>query len=267
MPPSIGMACNIYNECNAVHGLLETASQYFDEMVFYHTGPDGVYSNDGTIEILEKWGVRLEFGNINEGFGKVRTDLVRKCSTEWVMIMDADERFYPVVPRLSCHGSEVYPKHENPKLEVGDQGSFLNQGAIMKDLISNDQFDVIRTCRRHWFDHSWTRPTQNWWEIADWQSRVIRNNGAIGYNVGHRMHEGLVGGSRAWHGNATHDGPYHDHFHCFYKPMEPEQRKQDIMIYDRLSTDEIDMTDVHAAIAAEQQSKVSEPDQEAHQAP
>ncbi len=234
--PSITMACNIYNECNAVHGLLESASQFFDELFFFHTGPGGKYSDDGTIEILEKWGVRLEFGSLDAGFGAVRTDLIHRSKCEWVMIMDADERFYPWVPVPSVEGGEKYPEVQKPNLKVTPNLQ-INQAELLRSLIVRPEFDVIRTCRRHWFDHTWTRPCQNWFDIADWQCRIVRNNGKIGYDTSIRMHERLIGfeDHRMWKWNESQQrGPYHDHFHCWYKPMETEQRKQDIRYYDWL---------------------------------
>lgn len=237
--PGITAACNVYMEANAIHGLLETASQFFDEIFILHTGPDGALSTDGTIETCRKWGARIEFGSINEGFGVIRTRLVTESKTDWVMILDADERFYPQVPLLDVEGTDRYsggPIPESINLRSLNP-KWINQGQMLRELM-NGPWDVIETSRRHWFDHSWKRPTQNWHEIADWQSRTIRNNGNIGFSSDVKMHEQirhLRGGHvNSWKGNAPDNGPYHDHFHCFYKPMEPEQRKQDIAIYDAL---------------------------------
>lgn len=232
MPPTITMACNIYQEGNAVHGLLESASQFFDEVFFFHTGPNGRHSTDGTIEAIEKWHARLEFGSIDDGFGAIRTELIRRSRCDWVMILDADERFYPMVPLLNCEGHEKYPDVQAPNLKTTHE-KWLDQGAMLRDLLTQD-FDVIRTCRRHWFDHTWKRPCQNFRVIADWQCRVLKNNGRVGFNTNVKMHEQLTGAQRIWSGDAHVYGPYHDHFHCHYKPMEPEQRKEDIAIYDAL---------------------------------
>lgn len=231
--PTIGLACNIFNEANAVHGLLESASQFFDELFFFHTGPQGAYSTDGTIEILEKWKVRLEFGSIDAGFGAVRTELVERSKCDWVMIMDADERFYRVVPQFTVAGSARYPEVADPKFDVRWRGD-LNQGDLLRSIIARPEFDAVRTCRRHWFDHSWKRPCQNWTEIADWQCRILKRNGRTGFHSNVKMHE-QVRAENIWqHGASQMDGPYHDHFHCFYKPMEPEQRAHDIRIYNAL---------------------------------
>lgn len=230
------MACNVYNECNAIHGLLESASQFFDELYFLHCGPGGAYSNDGTIETIRKWGARIEFDSIDSGFGAIRTKLVHQSRTDWVMILDADERFYPMVPLLDVEGVEKYPDVKVPNTRALNP-RWHNQGEQLRRLMDGP-WDVIRTSRRHWFDHTWTRPCQNWHDIADWQARVIKNNGTIGFDQNVKMHEQirhLRGGHvNMWQGNAKDDGPYHDHFHCFYKPMEPEQRKHDIAIYDAL---------------------------------
>jgi len=234
---SIGLACNIFEEKNAVHGLLESASQFFDELFFFHCGPGGKYSEDGTIEILEKWGVRIEFGDIHDGFGRVRTQLVQMSNCDWVMIMDADERFYPNTPLFAVEGEEKYPDVESPNLKVTQTG-WSNQGNYLRDLIKRDDIDVIRTCRRHWFDHTWKRPCQNWHHVADWQARILRTNGNVGFDPNVAMHEKLIskvgGAPRIWEEPSQGTGPYHDHFHCWYKPMEPEQRAADIEVYNRI---------------------------------
>ena len=43
---SIAASINVYNDVVAMRGLLETASQYFDEIFVVHSSPGGVYSND-----------------------------------------------------------------------------------------------------------------------------------------------------------------------------------------------------------------------------
>lgn len=234
--PGITLACNIFNEINAVHGLLETGSQFFDEIYFLHAGPNGAYSTDGTIEVIKKWGARLDFASINDGFGVIRSRLIREAKTEWVMILDADERFHPMVPLLAVDGHEKYPDVVKPNTH-SHSPRWIDQGALLRGLM-NGPWDVIRTCRRHWFDFTWKNPCQNWHAIADWQARTIRNNGKVGFKPDVKMHEQMVPltceNIIMWQGNAQGDGPYHDHYHCFFKPMEPEQRKHDIQIYNAI---------------------------------
>lgn len=229
--PSIGMACNIYNDVNAVAGLLEMSSQYFDEMVFFHAGPQGALSNDGTIELLEKWKVKVVYGKIDEGFGVVRTVAVRSCKTAWVMILDADERFHPRAPVILPHGSgnDIHVQHFH---------DCYDQGALLRRLIQYPEIDAIESVRRHWHDFSWQRPTQNWHQIADLQRRIVRNVEHVCYRSEVRMHEQLID-TRTGRGPRAHSangyrGIFHDHYHCFFKAMEPEQRAHDVQIYDAI---------------------------------
>lgn len=240
--PSIGMACNIYNDALALPGLLETASQFFDELFFIHAGPNGKRSTDGTIELIEKWGAKIVFDEINSGFGDIRTKLIHQSKTDWVMILDADERFYHTMPVLICEGEDSYPNVQNPVLKVTrHEGSHYNQGRALREIISKPQDAVaIRTVRRHWFDFSLQRPTQNWFINRDWQLRLVKNEPFIRYKSDIKMHEQIIDdrtGTTPKFVEVQNEhllGPFHDHFHCFFKPLEPEQRAEDISIYNAL---------------------------------
>ncbi len=230
--PSIGMACNIYNDVNAVSGLLETCANFFDDIVFYHAGPQGEYSTDGTIEVIEKWKAKIVFGSIDDGFGIARTAAIRACPTEWVMILDADERFWPFAPVIMPHG-EV-DKH----IHVQSYHDCYNQGSLLRRVIQYPGIDAVKTIRRHWNDFGWKSPVQNWHTIPDIQMRIVRNVDYIHFRPEVRMHEQLID-SRLGHEPASapaepHRGPFHDHYHCFFKPMERTQRAHDIAVYDAI---------------------------------
>jgi len=234
--PSIGMACNIYNDVNAVAGLLETASQFFDELVFFHAGPQGAYSTDGTIELIERWKAKLIFGKIDEGFGIVRTSAVRACSTEWVMVLDADERFHPYAPLLLPHGEGQNVGTDN--IHVQHWYDTYDQGAMLRRIIRIPEIDAVQTIRRHWNSLGWKSPTQNWHHIPDRQLRIVRNVEHVQFRSDDRMHERLLDartgkGPHSFHAE-PHRGLFHDHYHCFFKGMEPEQRRHDIAIYDAI---------------------------------
>lgn len=240
MTPSIGLAFNIFNDNLALPGLLESASGYFDDIVAIHAGPSETRSTDGTIETLERWGVRTVFSSIDIGFGKVRTQCLRESKAEWVMILDADERFHRFAPIIDCFGTDRYPAIANPNLEVKIVEAAFNQGQYLKRIISNDagDADAIRTCRRHWFDFSWTKPCENWQTIYDWQLRLLRNRPHVGFDPSVRMHEHAMHGGENkplsyWSGDPQR-GPFHDHYHCFFKVKEPAQRLHDIAIYDAI---------------------------------
>lgn len=230
--PSIGMACNIYNDVNAVAGLLQTASEFFDEIVFFHAGPQGAYSTDGTIELIEKWKAKIVFGSMDEGFGCVRSSAIKSCSTEWVMILDADERFWPRAPLILPHGEKDKEIHVQFFEDCYDQGSLLRRLSRIRDI------EAIYTIRRHWNDFTWKSPVQNWHTIPDWQCRVVRNLPHIGFKAEVRMHECMwdferKAPPRGFRADPFR-GPFHDHYHCWFKPMERDQRAHDIAIFDAI---------------------------------
>lgn len=192
---SLGLVANVYNEVNALPGWLEAHLPFFDDVRVYHAGPQGAYSDDGTIELLQKWRVPVVFGSIDAGFGAVRTAAVRSSPCDWVMVLDADERFYATHKLMSVSGEStphsevdtilqsydfhdlktVLPNWENVSrlgadLRVTD-GVTYNQGIRLRELLS-PELEAVCTVRRHWHDFSFRRPTQNWFTDPDWQ--IIR---------------------------------------------------------------------------------------------
>lgn len=236
---TISAAFNIYNDALALPGLLENVTPFFDEVFCIHAGPGGRASTDGTMEILERWGIRTVMGKIDEGFGAVRTQLIREAQTDWVWIFDTDERFYPKAPLLRCEGDERYPWQNEPKLRVTMEHGVSEQGELLRTLMEYDVMS-IRTSRRHWFDYTWKRPCQNWHLHPDWQLRIVKKSDGITYLTEHKMHEKLRRVSNGEEPSYASQEPtdlrglHVDHFHCFWKAQEPEQRKEDIAIYDAL---------------------------------
>lgn len=241
MSQTIAAICNIFNDAKALPGWLESASAWADHITVYHTGPQGERSSDGTIEIAEAWGVDLQFGSIDEGFGTVRTKMVTMTPCDWVWIGDADERFHRIAPKLYCEGNEAYPAVEHPNLSVIRLGfhphDTYDQLDLLRSMMTAD-VDAICTVRRHWFNHHWDKPCQNWMQIADWQLRIVRNCQHVSYLSSVRMHEQIrdtrTGGDPRFARADVERGPFHDHYHCWYKAMEKEQRQHDIAIYDSL---------------------------------
>lgn len=252
---SIGLVANMYNEANTLPGWLETHLPFFDDVRVLHAGPCGEYSTDGTIEILEKWRIPVEFCAIDEGFGTVRTKALHISPCDYVMLLDADERFYSVLQDIRVTGvgtpqTEVdwilqsydfrgvnLPNWENidrlgSNLTCTKTGISL-QGEYLRNVLANERPDAVITVRRHWHDLSMSRPTQSWLEHPDWQMRLVRNDPSIGFDPNTRMHEQICGAVKVWQANTT-SGPYFDHFHFTFKRMEPEQRAHDVMIYDSI---------------------------------
>lgn len=261
MSVTIGLVANVYNEVHALPGWLETHVPFFDDVRILHAGPDGEYSNDGTLELLRKWHVPVEFCAIDDGFGVVRSRALRMSPCDWVMLLDADERFYPIHQEMSCSGdptphSEVdailqsydfrdLKSREPDWNNLGRLGDGLrvekfavyNQGARLRELIkyylSVAPFDAIATIRRHWHDFSFNRPTQNWHLNPDCQMRLVRNVESIHFAPEQRMHERLVGAGKIYYADSRY-GPFFDHFHFTFKRMEMKQRSHDVAIFDAI---------------------------------
>jgi glycosyltransferase involved in cell wall biosynthesis len=252
---TIGLVANVYNEVNALPGWLETHLPFFDDVRVLHAGPQGQHSNDGTIELLEKWRIPVQFCAIDEGFGAVRTRALRMSPCDYVMLLDADERFYPIHQILHCFGSETpqqevdwilqsydfrgvnLPNWENlAKLGSGlcvDLMEPYNQGARLREILENERPDAVCTIRRHWHDLSLCRPTQHWHTHPDWQMRTVRNDPSIGFGADTRIHERLDGARNVVRADFSR-GPFFDHFHFHFKRMEQLQRRHDIAIYDAI---------------------------------
>ena len=255
--PSIGLVANIYNEVNALPGWLETHLPFFDDVRVTHAGPQGAMSNDGTIELLEKWNVPVVFDKIDDGFGAVRTRAIHRSPCEYVMLLDADERFFPVHRVMVCTGESTPPSEADAILQtydfrdmkammsnwenIGRLGAKLcvdikepyDQGARLRELLGVYMPDALMTMRRHWHDFSFRRPTQNWHEVPDWQLRLVRNTPDIYYDSNVRVHEHLNGTVNVVRADPTR-GPFFDHFHFTFKRMESEQRAHDVRIYDAI---------------------------------
>lgn len=234
---SIALACNVYNDAAALRGLLETGASYFDNIFIVHSGPEGTWSTDGTIELCESFGIKPVFDDMNRGFGTIRTRLIHDCGCEWAMILDADERFYPVMNVMSCEGTDRYPNPIEPKLTVKKTTHLINQGAHVKHHINNPDLMAMRFTRRHWFDFGMTKPAENWQLIWDHQLRCVRNNAAIHYTQ--RMHERLIddrtGESPRFMDQDPVGGPHIDHFHLHFRKARPGHKEANEKYYSTIS--------------------------------
>ncbi len=240
--PSLGVVANVYNEIHALPGWLEMAcGGYFDDVRILHAGPRGRYSTDGTIELVEKWGVPIIYTAIDAGFGSVRTQALHACKTDFVMILDADERFRPLQRLLHCEGTDRYPEQPEPALRVIQNDVWVDAGAKLKQELAEAE-DGVAFCRRHFFDLTNTRPCENWTLIHDWQLRCLRNAPHVGYRPERKMHEQAInletGGLLRYRELPWPTGVTLDHYHLFFKGMEPSQRAHDIRIYDSLDRGE-----------------------------
>ena len=242
---SIAASINVYNDAIALRGLLETSSQYFDELFVVHSGPNGAYSTDGTIELCEQFGVKLVYDNIDNGFGIIRSRLIHEHGCEWAMILDADERFHPTMPQLICEGDATWDVGNplvRPNLTVKNTANISIQGHALKDVIkNNDSLMAVRTIRRHWLDFTHNNPTQNWHLIPDYQLRIVRNVPEINYVSNIKMHERIIDsrtGQEPLHINDDSLPVFHDHYHPFFRNSFPGTKQFNELNYQRLEKGE-----------------------------
>lgn len=237
---SIAACFNVYNESLALPGMLESVSSFFDNLYCIHASPDGKPSDDGTMEILEKWGVKPVMEDISQGFGVIRTKLVHNCGCDWGYIIDADERWHTFAPQMKSEGDDKYPDVANPNVRVEFINSPYNQGALLRSMIeSADGFDAIVGRRRHWMDFSWNHPAQSFDHTPDWQCRCIRNVPNIGFDPNVRLHERIINFSTGGEPNMirqtmTPRAVFWDHLHVPLKKMNIEKNREDMQTYQQL---------------------------------
>lgn len=255
MTLTLGLVANVYCEVNALPGWLECHLPHFDDVRVTHAGPQGIRSNDGTIELLEKWRVHVDYDSIDDGFGALRTRTVRRSPCDYVVLLDADERLCALHRVMVCTGRSTPPSEVDEILatydfrdlkamhsnweNVGrlgnglrvDAGEVYDHIGRLRAALEAYHPDAVMVPRRHWHDFSWRRPTQNWHEVPDWQMRIVRNDPSVYYDPAVRVHEHLCGAKDVFRADPTR-GPFFDHFHFAFKRMEPEQRAHDVRVYD-----------------------------------
>lgn len=237
---SIALAVNFHNDVHALRGLLETGSSYFDNIFAIDGSPDGKFSDDGSCELLELFGVHPIREDMNKGFGFVRTRLLHECGCEWAMIMDCDERFLPLVNAMTCEGTERYPAQQHPNLIVTKLPDVINQGGHVKTQIQNPELMALRFTRRHWQDFTMTKPAENWQIHWDHQLRCVRNSKFIHYTL--NMHEALIddrtGKTPKFLAQDPIGGPHVEHMHVWFRRAYPGTKQENEERYARLSRGE-----------------------------
>lgn len=238
---SLGMACNFWREPLMIGGLFENAAPFFDDLLFVSTPPVGKDHDEETCDIIRKFGARLELGSLELGFGVVRTQLIHKSTTEFVMIMDADERVLDNTKVLDCIGNEKYPHSLDPKNSVAVLDVSYTHGRYLKNVVNGagEDYDAVRMCRRAWMDFTYTRPAQCWKSEADWQCRLVRNREYFGYDPNIKIHERIrdfrTGGEpRMFKVDDPHRGLFVEHFTIPAKKLDPKKNTQDVETYNAL---------------------------------
>lgn len=244
--PSIALSCNVYQDAAALKGLLETSGSFFDNIYIIHSSPGGVPSTDGTMEVLEEYGIKPVMADINEGFGVIRSRLIHDCGCEWAFILDADERFHRYVPRMNCLGNDIWTLEKGfdikLNLTVTKEETLINQGSRLRELIANPRNMAVRSIRRHWLDLEMNEPTQNWFHVRDHQLRIVRNHPSIGYKSEVKMHERLIdsrtGSEPVFAPDHEYNGIFHDHFHCHYRKLRPGHKQHNEVNWGKLTRGE-----------------------------
>lgn len=239
---TITVACNFYREPNTLPGFLECYSKWADDILMMSCPPSGAPPDEESLEIVKKWGVKLIHGNIDKGYGVIRSRLIQEAGTEWVLISDCDERIPAQLPVYECNGTGKYPEdsEENVKLSVGTLEPAFSQIDLIRSMMKDAKDDVfaLRFVRRHWFNWATTRPCQDWTKENDWQLRVMRRRPFIGYAADVAMHEkakdARTGEDPKYDTGDTKYGPFFDHYHMAAKRMEPMQRAEDVCIFNAI---------------------------------
>jgi len=80
----------VKNEEKYLRGCLESVKGVVDEIVVVDTG-----STDKTVEIAKEYGAKIYFFEWSKDFSAARNFALEKCTHEWILYLDADERLMP----------------------------------------------------------------------------------------------------------------------------------------------------------------------------
>lgn len=238
----IAAVCNFHCESNALPGFIAEAEKMFDEVVLVSSPPDGTKPDEQTIEIAKASGHKLIFDTISQGFGALRTRCIGYSKCDFVQLMDADERVWASLPRLTCTGTGKFPDTLTPDLRV-TIGEQVNQHDLLRqqmDRTSTNGHLALCLSRRHWFGKpsEWERPCQNWNAEPDWQLRTVKNTPFLCYDPEVKMHEKILytptWAEPPFARMSVEDGPFIDHYSLHFKSLEPVQNSEDAKIYEQL---------------------------------
>lgn len=252
MRPSIGVAATFRDECNALPGFLECASHFFDHIFLADCSMNMTPSTDGSLDIIRKWGLSdPPMWNLSSGFGAVRSQLVHSSPTDWTIVLDIDERMHVTLPWMTCEGTDRYPDVIRPNLKVNKHESFNHKDHLIDCILRAEKRGIktVRFSRRHWFSASYERPCENWMTVRDFQLRCMKSRAGVGFTTEPKMHELAhdfdLNRDPDYIEDDAMKGPFIDHLHCHFKPMEADQRLADIAAYDALHH-----SDTHTPIPA-----------------
>lgn len=86
----ITLSMIVKNEGKYLRGCLESVKGVVDEIVIVDTG-----STDKTVEIAREYGAKIYYYEWSKDFSAARNFALEKCTYEWILYLDADERLMP----------------------------------------------------------------------------------------------------------------------------------------------------------------------------
>jgi len=140
-----------YNEKDKIVECINSV-KWADEIILADS-----YSTDGTSEIAKKMGVIVHQIKFN-GFGDLRNQAIAKCSNEWILSIDSDERCTPEVEKE------------------------------IKTLILQDKYDIFKIPRRNFFMGKWIKYS-GWY--PNYRQPQLFKKGAMKYDL-KPVHEGFI---------------------------------------------------------------------------
>jgi len=141
-----------YNEADKIFDCLNSVL-WADEIIVADSN-----SQDGTIEIAEKFGAKVVQIPFN-GFGDLRNNAIKNCKADWILSLDADER---------C------------TLKVRDE---------ILSLIENDLHDLYHIPRKNFFMGRWIKHS-GWYPNYRGVPQLFKK-GSLSYNMD-KVHEGFI---------------------------------------------------------------------------
>lgn len=94
--PLLSACLIVKDEESVLPECFESLHRLVDEVVVYDTG-----STDGTLDICRRAGAQVYEGYWDDDFSRARNAALAECHGEWVLWIDADERFVcPNIPQL-----------------------------------------------------------------------------------------------------------------------------------------------------------------------
>jgi glycosyltransferase involved in cell wall biosynthesis len=97
LSPSITALIVVHNEEDFIRGALESVTDVVDEILVVHDGP----CSDGTLKIAQEFTDDVRCTSVNRGSAEfVRPMALKEIGSDWVLVIDGDERLAPELRRV-----------------------------------------------------------------------------------------------------------------------------------------------------------------------